>query len=173
MHSSRMRTIRSSDRISGGCLLPWGGGVCSLGGCLCLLPQECLLLGGPAPGGVCSGGCLLLGGCLLPGDVCSQGCLLLGGVCSQGGCLLQRECLLSGVCSQGVSAPGGVCTRGCLLPVGVCGIPACTEADTPPLCGQTDACKNMTFATSLRTVIMSSPISFRKLYTFFMEFGAR
>ena len=152
MHSSRMRTIRSSDRISGGCLLP--GGVSAPWGCLCLLLRGCLLLG------ACSRGCLLwgvsaLGGCLLPGDVCSQGCLLWG------------------VCSQGVSAPGGVCTRGCLLPGGVCGIPACTEADTPPPCGQTDACKNMTFATSLRTVIMSSPISFRKLYTFFMEFGAR
>ena len=31
------------------------------------------------------------------------------------------------------------------------GIPACTEAD--PHCGQRDRCKNITFATSLRTVI--------------------
>ena len=31
------------------------------------------------------------------------------------------------------------------------GIPLCTEAD-PPSCGQTDRCKNITFATSLWTV---------------------
>ena len=44
-------------------------------------------------------------------------------------------CLLpgvGGVWSEGVSAPGGVCSQGC-----VCGIPACTEADTPP-CEQND-----------------------------------
>ena len=34
------------------------------------------------------------------------------------------------------------------------GIPACTEADPP--CGQTDRCKNITFATSLRTVNIDS-----------------
>ena len=64
-----------------------------------------------APGeGVCSGGCLLLAGSSAPGR----------GVCSQGvGCLL-----------PGVSAPGGVSAWGC-------GIPACTEADTPP-CEQND-----------------------------------
>ena len=46
------------------------------------------------------------------------GCLLwVGGVCSWGGCLF-----------PGRSARG----RGCLLP-GRCGIPACTEADIPPL----------------------------------------
>ena len=33
------------------------------------------------------------------------------------------------------------------------GIPACTEANAPP-CGQTDRCKNITFATLLRTVKM-------------------
>ena len=44
-----------------------------------------------------------------------------------------------GVCSRGVSAPGGVsalggvCSRGVSAPGGICGIPACTEADTPPL----------------------------------------
>ena len=74
MHSSRMRTVRSSGCISGGVCLLLGGGVCFWGGCL-----------------------------------------FLGGV----------------------------------------SIPACTEADTPSPptpCGQTDACKNITFATSLRTV---------------------
>ena len=48
MHSSRMRTVRSSGRLSGGCLLQKG--LSALGGCL--------LLGGSALGGVvCSGGC--------------------------------------------------------------------------------------------------------------------
>ena len=91
------------------------------------------------------------GGCLLPGGVCSGGCLLRrgllggGGVCSGGGCLL-----LGGVCSLEGLLSGG------------CGIPACTEADTPtpPPRGQTDACKNITFATSLRTVKISTLTSF-------------
>ena len=98
-----------------------------------------------SPGGSALGMCLLrevyaLGGVsAAPGGVCSGGVsaprgvsAALGDVCSQGG-----------VCSRGVSAPGG----------GVC-IPPHTEADNLP-CGQTDACKNITFATSLRTVIIS------------------
>ena len=60
--------------------------------------------------------------------------------------------LLGGVSApSGVSARGGVCPQGGLLLGG--GIPACTEADSPP-CGQTDRCKNITFVTSLRTVII-------------------
>ena len=127
-----------------GCLLPthWPyAGVCFLGGVSgpggCLLLVECLLQGG----GVCSGGLLQGGGCLLWG-VCSRGVSALGvsapgGVCSQGGCLL----------------PGGVCSReGCLLLGG--GIPACTEADTPPVDRITDTSKNITLTTtSLRPVI--------------------
>ena len=85
-------------------------------------PGGCLLRGGLLWGGVCSRGVSALGGCLLPGGGSAQGGLLWAGVCSGG-------CLLRGVC-----------------------IPACTEADTPTPCGQTDACKNITFATSLRTV---------------------
>ena len=61
MHSSRMRTVRSSGRILG---RGGGGGVCS---------------GGSAPRGVsapsgclCSGGVSALGGCLLLGGVVSQ-----------------------------------------------------------------------------------------------------
>ena len=59
-----------------------------------------------------------------------------------GGCVCSRGCLL-----WGVSALGGVCSwRGC-------GIPACTEADTPPCEQMTDRCKNITLATtSLRPV---------------------
>ena len=56
---------------------------------------------------------------------------------------------------EGVSALGrlwgAVCSRGvCSQGVGG-GIPACTEAD-PPVNRMTNRCKNITFATSLRTV---------------------
>ena len=69
-----------------------------------------------------------------------------------------------GVCSRGVSALGGLLWRGlsalgvstlggCLLLGG--GIPACTEADTPPVDRITDMSKNITWATtSLRLVKM-------------------
>ena len=83
------------------------------------------------------------------GGVCSRGG---GGVSAPGveGCLLQGG---GGVCSRGVSAPGGVCSEGCLLLGGRCGIPACTEADTPPVNRMTNRCKNITLATtSLRPV---------------------
>ena len=81
----------------------------------------CLLRGGGAPGGVCSGG---------------------RGVSALGGCLLLGGC---------VSAPGGsTAPRGCLLQGGVVSQHALRR--TPPPCGQTDACKNITFAISLRTV---------------------
>ena len=90
------------------------------------------------------------------GSVCSRelgstpgGCLLLEGVCSGGG---------GGSAGGGVSAPGGVPGSGgggCLLLGDVWslegGIPACTEAD-PPVNKMTDRCKNITFATLLRTV---------------------
>ena len=110
MHSSRMRTVRSSDRISGGCLLRGG----------------CLLWGG-----LCSWGMSAPGGCLLP-----RGCLL------PGGCLLR-----GGSAPGGVSAPGeGVCSWGCGIQVG-------RHPHRP--CGQTDACKNRTFATLLRTANIS------------------
>ena len=108
MHSSRMRTVRSSDCISGGVSAP-GGSAPGEGGCL-------------LPGGVCvsalGGVCLLWGGCLLrgvsaPGGVC---------VCSRGD-----------VCSRGVSAP-----RGCLLPGvsalgGVVSQHALRQTPPPPL----------------------------------------
>ena len=81
MHSSRMRTIRSGSRLSGG--------------------------GGASRGGASGGVCATWKGVL----------------------------------------PGGVCF------LGRCGIPACTEADSP-VNRMTDRCKNITFATSLRTVII-------------------
>ena len=136
MHSSRMRTVLSSGRLLRGSS-PLGGGAYS-GGCL---------LGVSAPQGVCSQGCLLPGvsaggACLLRG-VPAPGGMLWGGVCSWRVFALGGSA--QGVCSGGVW--GCVCSRGC-------GIPACTEADTPPPCGQTHACKNITFATSLWTVII-------------------
>ena len=64
----------------------------------------CLLRGG---GGVCSQGGWSKGG-LVPGGICS------GGVSSQGGLVL-----------GGSGSGGGLLLEGC--------IPACTEADTPPV----------------------------------------
>ena len=71
-----------------------------------------------------------MGGCLLPGVSAPGGVSALR-VSALGGCLL-----------WGVSVLGG-------------GIPACTEADTPPVNRMTDRCKNITLATtSLRPVNM-------------------
>ena len=74
--------------------------------------------GGLLPGGVSAsrGSCLLLGG-----GVCSRGCLPSG-----------EGCLLRGVCSWGGLLRGGVASQHALR-------------QTPP-CGQTDTCKNITFA---------------------------
>ena len=111
MHSSRMRTVRSSS-----CLLGGGGGVgasCSWG---------CLLWGG-----VCSRGCLLLGGWwLLPGGclLWVGVCLLQGDGCSKGG---------GGACSGGgVCSGGAACSRGVPATVGWhpsmhCGRPPCEQ----------------------------------------------
>ena len=97
---------------------------------------------------------LLGGGVSALGGVYSKG-VSAWGVSALGGCLLRR----GGFCSGGVSAPGGcllhggVCSGG-LSARGVCGIPTCTEADIPPVDRITDACKNITLATtSLRPVI--------------------
>ena len=68
-------------------------------------------------------------------------------------------CLLPG----GVPALGG----GCLLPRGG-GIPACTEVDPP--CGQTHRCKNITFATSLRTVIIKGNLILKKVIEKIVQF---
>ena len=136
MHSSRMRTGRSLTVCRS--LLPLGGWGLSApgGGGRCLLPG---VVSAPGGGGICSGGCLLLGG------VCSwEEVLLLGRVSARGGGLSA---------SEGVSAPGGcVCSRRVCSEGG--GIPACTEADTPPVNRITDTSKNITLATtSLRPVI--------------------
>ena len=46
---------------------------------------------------------------------------------------------------RGVSALGGCAPGGCARGGGCVGIPACTEADTPPPVDRiTDACKNIT-----------------------------
>ena len=91
----------------------------------------------PGPGGVCSGGKCLLGGVVsAPGGV--YVCLGGGGAWSGG----------VGVPGPWGSAPGGVPGPG-----GV-GIPACIEAEPPPVNRMTDRCKNITLATtSLRPVI--------------------
>ena len=47
----------------------------------------------------------------------------------------------------------GACFLGGCFPGRRCGIPACTEADSPPVNRMTDRCKNITLATtSLRPV---------------------
>ena len=88
-------------------------------------------------GGVCSRGVSAPGGCLIPGGESA-----LGGVCP-GGCLLPGG---RAVCSRGGVCTGGVCSQGGCLLWGAVGIPAFTEADTPPPCGQTHACENITLA---------------------------
>ena len=88
----------------------------------------------PGPGGVSAwpGGVSAWSGGCLPGP---------GGVC-----------LVLGGCLPGPG--GGVC-----LVQGGSGIPACTEADTLPPCGQTHTCKNITLATtSLRPVMKSQSV---------------
>ena len=71
--------------------------------------------------------------------ICSSGCLLGGGML---GCLLPGGCLLLG----GVSHHA-------------------LRQTPPPPCGQTDACKNITFATSLQMVkIGFYTISWKRSY---------
>ena len=145
MHSSRMRTGHSLTVCWS--LLP-GGGVSAPGGCL--LPGA----GGLLQGVSAPGGCLLLGGGSLPlgvsalgGGVCSWGCLLLGGVVSA----LGRGC---GVCSwEGVWClfPGVVCSGGCLLLGDVSALggwhPSMHWGRHPHLVDRiTDACENITLA---------------------------
>ena len=52
-------------------------------------------------------------------------------------------CFLGG---WGVSAPGRGSAPSGGLPPGVSAIPACTEADPPPVNRMTDRCKDITFA---------------------------
>ena len=122
MHSSRMRTVRSSGRIS-------GGGIPGLGGCTWSLE-----------------GCTWSPGVyLVPEGVCAW----------SGGCTWSRGCTLSGGCtwSRGVCVPG---LGGCTWSRGVYLVPGGYLVRYSPPCGQTDACKNITFATSLRTVNMAA-----------------
>ena len=134
MHSGRMLTVRSSDRI-GGCTWSWGG-VPGPGGCTWSRGVYLVTGGVPGPGGVTGPGqvYLVLGGCtwswgvyLVPGR-CTWfvGCTLFWGVyLVPGGCTWSW-----GVCTWSL---GG------------------TWSGTPP-CGQTHTCKYLTFTTSLRTV---------------------
>ena len=108
----------------------------SRGGCL------------PGPGG---------GGWCLPGPR-GVSAWFPGGLPGPGGvCLVPGGCLPG---PRGVSAWSGGCLPGlggCLPGPGGDGIPACTEADTLPPCGQTHTCKNITLATtSLWPVIKHS-----------------
>ena len=138
------------------------------------MKQECIPVGcvpsaalAVSPGGggsvcVCSRGGVSSQGVSALGGVCSGGYLLLKGVCSGGVCLLlgvstpRGVSALGGVCSGGVPSAAGVCLLpgGCLLRGwGVVSQHALRQ--TPSPCGQTDACKNITFATSLRMVTIN------------------
>ena len=130
---------------SGGVLSPEGG-VLSLG--VYLVPGVCVCSRGvSAPGGMSAPwGCLLLGVSAL-GGVCSRGMSALG------------ECLLWRSAPGGVSAPAVSALGGCLLWKGCplwgwgCVVSQHALRQTPPPpCGQTDFCKIITFATSLRMV---------------------
>ena len=95
----------------------------------------------------------------------------------KGGCLLPGGLPGLGVPGPGGSAPGGLVwgglvLGGCLLWGGLlwgCGIPTYTEAD-PPVNRMTDRCKNITFATSLRTVTTSVTIILTKTGSEFKSF---
>ena len=179
MHSSRMCTICSSGHISGGrgaVYLVTGGKYLVWG---VYLVQGCTW----SQGGVCSRGCVPSpGGCTWLGGVPGWGCTWPRGVPGPGGMYLVPGgmYLVQGVhlVWGGVPGPGGVpgwevylaggCTQsqGGLLP-GVCtwswgDVPGLGGVSAPrgvhlvsysPPCGQTDACKNITFTTWLRTVI--------------------
>ena len=74
------------------------------------------------------------------------------GVSAHGGCLL-----LGGAWSQGGSARGVPGPRGCLLPgEGVSQHALRQTPPPPPVNRMTDRCKNITFATSLRTVMIGT-----------------
>ena len=164
MHSSGMRTVRNNSRLLGGCTwsqgCTWSLGVYLVPGGVpgsrgVPSPGRCTWSGGvPGPRGCtwfwgcvylvqgCTwflGGCtwswqvyLVLGVYLVPGVY-----LVLGGNLVPGVYLVLGVYLVPG----GVPGPGGHLVLGGYLP------------RFSPACGQTDRCKNITFATSLQTVI--------------------
>ena len=78
---------------------------------------------------------------------------VLGGVCSRGGACLLLVVVSApeGVCYGGMSAPGRVSAPGGVcLPLVLGGyIPSCNAVDThPPANRMTDACENITLATT-------------------------
>ena len=185
MHSSRMRTVRSSSRLLGGGV-SGPGGVPARGVCLVWEGVYLVLYRGGVPaqwvgGGTWSGGVPGPGGYLVLGVYLVWGVYLV-----PGGCTWSRGCTCSwgvylvwGYLVWEVSGRGVTWSRGCTWscggvpgPVGVylvpggtwsCGGCTCpggctwsggsTYAGTPPpLERMTDTCKNITFATSLRTV---------------------
>ena len=157
-----MPTVRSSGRISGGGGGPGPGrgvpgprGVYLVHGGVYLLWGGCTWSWGvPSPRGVPGpGGCTWSQGGV-PG---------LGGVPGPGGCTWSRGVylvpggvyLVPGGCTWsrgGCTWSGGwTWSRGCTWSGGVPG-PGVYLVRYSPHCGQTHACKNITFATSLRTV---------------------
>ena len=147
MHSIRMRTVRNSSRLRGG--VPGPGG-CTLSG-----------VGVPGPTGVYPpGGVPTQGVYLVPGDVPAQGVYLVPGGCTCQGVPGPGGCTCWGCIWSWGDVPGlGVylvweCTwsRGCTCLGGVPGLRGYLPRYSPPVNRMTDRCKNITFATSLRTV---------------------
>ena len=124
-------------------------------------------------GGTWSGGYLVPAGCTWSGGCTwSRGVYLvqggvpglgvgvpgLGGVPGPGGCTWsQGVYLVWGVYLVLGGVPGPV---GCTWSWGVYLVRGGLHGQVLPLCGQTDACKNITFATSLRTVISQPETQF-------------
>ena len=123
------------------------GDVPGLGGVYLVWGVYVLPGGVPGPGGTCPGGVPGLGGVAAPGGVPAQ-----GSVPGPGGHLV----LEGAHCLRGVPAPRGVgtCSREVhLVRGGVCGPGEHLARYSPlPVDRMTDTCKNITFATSLRTV---------------------
>ena len=146
--------------VRGGLLQGERRGVCSQGVCSAL------------GGGVCSQRGLLLGGVCFRGcawswgGVCSWGCLLRGGKPSRCVFLLLRV-VLRGGCAWSYRY-GGVCLvpgLGVVVVVSQHALRQMTKYQRPP-CGQTDTCKNITFATSLRTVTIGYIMNSNKYRNF-------
>ena len=157
MHSSRMRTVRNSSRLPGGYLVLRG--VPGPGGCtwswgVYLVPGVYLVWGctwsqGGVPG---LGGYSWSQGCTWSGRVPGpRGVYLVLGVYLVPGVYLVWACTWS---QGGVPGPGGVPGRGLYLVQGY--LP---RYSPPPVNRMTDRCKNITFATSLRTVITSKLVN--------------
>ena len=120
MHSSRMRTVRCTDRREGG-LSARGG-----------LPREVCAQGVIYPGDVCPAG-----------EGCAQGCVSAQGMSAQGHVSAQGVSAFGGLSARGC-LPRGYLPEGC-LPRGGVSAPVHAGIHSPLMNRMTDACENITF----------------------------